>query len=125
MFGIKRRFKERKLFDTEYVPREKRKFLVIVFIFLWVTIFFWLIKTFVFSLEIIEGKSMYPSFIEGNFYIVNKYIYNFKDPERGSVVAIKNIWVVDQDQLIKRIIGIPGDIMEIRGGNVYINGNLF
>lgn len=121
MFGLKRRFKRRKLFDKEYVSKERRKTRLIIFLFVWGVIFTWLAENFVVSLEVIKGESMYPTLEEGDYHLVNKFTYYFRKPERGDLVVIKNIWL-KEDQLIKRIIGIPGDVIEIKGGGVYING---
>ena len=66
---------------------------------------------------------MYPTFQRGDFYFVNKLIYNFGKPERGDVIIIKDIWS-DEYPLIKRIIGGSGDTMAIKEGEVYLKGEL-
>lgn len=96
---------------------------MIIFIFLWGIIFTWMIKTFVISMVVIQGSSMYPTFQRGGFHIANKFMYYFVEPRRGDVVIIKNIWL-KEDELIKRIIGMPGDIVEIKDGGVYLDGEL-
>lgn len=92
-----------------------------IFILIWGIIFAWLAQNFVISLEIVKGDSMYPTLKEGEFYLVNKFIYFFEEPERGDLVVIKNIWQ-KKDQLVKRVIGVQGDDIEIRGGMVYLDG---
>jgi len=115
------RFGRRKIFDKEFAPQERRKSRMFIFLFVWGVIFAWLAQNFVISLEVVKGDSMYPTLKGGEFYLVNKFVYFSERPERGDLVVIKNIWQ-KKDQLIKRVIGIPGDVIEIRRGKVYLNG---
>ncbi len=69
----------------------------------------------------IENHSMEPSFYEGQFVLVNKLAFRLGQPERGDVVVFHNPSNTNEDY-IKRIIGLPGDQVEIRNQTVYING---
>jgi signal peptidase I len=66
-------------------------------------------------------SSMLPNFHEGQLVVVNKAAYWFGDPKRGDVVIIKAP-NGDKNNWIKRIIGLPGDKVEILQGVTYING---
>lgn len=73
----------------------------------------------------IDGPSMQPSFYEGQFLVVSRVTYLIGQPERGDVVvfnAPNND--VEDPPLIKRLIGMPGDSIELRDTQVYINGAL-
>jgi signal peptidase I len=66
---------------------------------------------------------MEPNFFEGQFILVNKLAYKLGTPERGDVIVFHNPLNPDEDY-IKRVIGLPGDTLEIRDQIVYINGEL-
>lgn len=69
----------------------------------------------------IEQVSMLPNLHEGEYVIVDKVSYAFRQPERGEIVVLKNP-NPGQPDLIKRIIGLPGETIEVRGGQVHVNG---
>jgi len=68
---------------------------------------------------VIDGPSMNPNFHSGQRLIINKVIYKFHEPERGDVVVLHSP-NRQQGNLIKRIIGLPGEYVEITDGVVYI-----
>ena len=69
----------------------------------------------------IEQVSMLPNLHEGEYVIVDKVSYAFREPQRGEIVVLKNP-VPGQPDLIKRIIGLPGESIAVHNGGVYING---
>jgi signal peptidase I len=71
----------------------------------------------------IEGYSMEPNFHDGQFLIVNKLIYMLRPPERGDVIVFIPPNNTTRD-FIKRVIGLPGDRVEIANGKVYVNGEM-
>lgn len=66
------------------------------------------------------SPSMEPSLEVGEWLIINKLAYKFHDPQRGDVIVFPSP-DYPQDDYIKRIIGLPGESVEIKGGVVYIH----
>jgi signal peptidase I len=91
---------------------------IIITVILAVVIFFAL--QFAFGNFVVIGASMQPSFSEGERVVVNKLAYKLGEPEMGDVIVFLPPDGMDED-LIKRIIGLPGDIVEVRNGVVYVN----
>jgi signal peptidase I len=69
----------------------------------------------------IEGYSMEPNFHDGQFLFVNKIVYMLRLPERGDVIVFVPPSNSTRD-FIKRVIGVPGDRVEIVNGRVFVNG---
>jgi signal peptidase I len=65
--------------------------------------------------------SMQPTLHEGNLLVVNKLAYKLGEPKRGDIIVFHYQGTVTEDY-IKRVIGLPGDTVDIRGGIVRVNG---
>lgn len=78
------------------------------------------IRTFIVELYLVDGPSMQPTLQDGNRLVVSKFIYNIREPERGEVIVFQFPKDPSRD-FVKRVIGIPGDKVEIKKGVVYIN----
>jgi signal peptidase I len=71
----------------------------------------------------VSGNSMLPTYKDGNYILTDKISYHFNQPKRGEVIVLKNPKNEEQD-FIKRIIGLPGDSVRVSGGKVYVNDQL-
>lgn len=81
-----------------------------------------IIKTFIFSTTFVMGSSMYPTLLNGDKLFSVRVPLYFREPERGDIVVFKAPDDPEKDY-IKRVIGIPGDIIEIFDGKVFLNGS--
>lgn len=73
---------------------------------------------FVASPHEVIGISMEDNFINGEYLLADKITYHLNTPQRGDVIIFKHS---DTTDYIKRVIGLPGDTVELRDGSVYIN----
>lgn len=79
------------------------------------------IITFVMQSFLVEGSSMYPTLSDRDRLFVNKFIYRFREPQRGEIVVFR--YPADPSRnFIKRVIGIAGDRVAVSDGVVYVNG---
>ena len=72
---------------------------------------------------LVEGPSMSPSLADSEFLLVNKLSYLTDDPQRGDVIVFRSPRSPDED-LVKRVVGLPNETVEIRNGQVLVNGHL-
>ena len=69
----------------------------------------------------VEGFSMEPNFHDGQFLLVSKIEYMFHAPQRGDIVVFRYPLQPTRD-FIKRIIGVPGDQVDIKNSQIFVNG---
>lgn len=101
-----------------------------------------IIRTFVVQAFKIPSGSMEDTLLIGDHLLVNKFIYglqvpfsdesvlSLRDPERGDIIVFefpedKNKSYFQRRDFIKRVIGLPGDKIEVRSKNVYVNGERY
>jgi len=77
------------------------------------------IRTFLFQPFIVKGSSMEPNYRSGDYLIIDELSYRLRDPQRGEVIVFE--YPLDPtSKYIKRIIGLPGETIEIRDGKIFI-----
>ncbi len=80
------------------------------------------IRYFIFQPFIVKGESMVPNLQSGDYLIVDQISYRIGSPQRGDVIVLK--YPLDASQrYIKRIIGLPGETVEIKNGEIIISEN--
>ena len=85
-----------------------------------------IVKTFLIQAFYIPSLSMYSTLDKGDRVLVNKLSYHAHDVHRGDIVVFKrpkNVPDTGIKDLIKRVIGLPGDTIEAKDGAVYIDGH--
>lgn len=70
---------------------------------------------------VVDGASMQPNFWGGQFLIVSRVHYLLQEPQRGDIIVFEYPQNPQEDY-IKRVIGVPGDTVEIRDTQVFVNG---
>lgn len=83
----------------------------------------WLLIKYVGQRTVVDGTSMVPTLSDNDNLIVDKISYRFRDPERFDIVVFPPFEYDSNTFYIKRIIGMPGETVQIdEQGNIYING---
>jgi len=105
--------------SKEKLKREVKEWLHAIIVALVLTL---ILRAFVIQAFKIPSESMYPTLKKGDKLFVNKFIYRFREPQRWEIIVFKYPEEPKKD-FIKRLIGLPGEEVEIRDGKIYINGD--
>ena len=81
---------------------------------------YYVVSHFLFQSVRVVGRSMTPTLNDSQQYLLNRWIYYVRAPQRTDVVVIRD--PADNGFSVKRIIGVSGDSIYLKGGSVYING---
>lgn len=69
----------------------------------------------------VRMSSMFPTLTDGDYILVNRMAYLFDGPQRGDIVVFEPPYT-GKDDYIKRVIGLPGERVEFKAGEIWING---
>ncbi len=86
---------------------------------------FLVIRPFVVEAFYIPSESMVHTLEVGDRVLTNKFIYRFTEPDRGDILVFKSVEGGDlknREDLIKRVVGVPGDTIEVQKGKLFVNG---
>ncbi len=79
-----------------------------------------LVRSFIITPAIVDGKSMYPTLNDNNIVILNKLDYKINGLKRFDIIVVD----YNGEKLIKRVIGLPGEHIEYKNNMLFINGYL-
>ena len=82
---------------------------------------FFVLRTFLFRTASVTGNSMAHSINHGDMLIVNRLSYHFRVPRAGEIVAFP-YQGNPSEVYVKRIIGVPGDVIDLQDGQFFVNG---
>ncbi len=77
------------------------------------------IRYFIFQPFVVSGSSMSPHFSDRDYLLIDEISFRFKQPERGEVIVFRSP-LQPSTRYIKRIIGLPGETVEIIDGRIYL-----
>lgn len=72
----------------------------------------------------VKGASMEPNFHDHEYLIIDQISFRFSEPQRGEVIVFRSPYNW-HDYFIKRVIGLPGERIEVKDGEVYLHNNEF
>ena len=105
--------------DTQTVAREENFFIEIIKFALLAAVIVIPFRVYIAEPYIVQGASMSPTFETGHYLIIDKFTHKLNGPERGSVIVFK--YPNDPSRFfVKRVIGLPGETVEIENRNVYV-----
>lgn len=92
-----------------------------IFLIVITVVIAFVISYFVFAFMVFEGTTMNPTIASGDALIINKTSYNFSEPKRYDIIAFR-FKEGNKKLIVSRIIGLPGETVQIIDGAVFING---
>ncbi|WP_010650058.1 signal peptidase I [Oceanobacillus massiliensis] len=91
----------------------------LIFLVLFAVVLAVILRSTIFASYIVDGESMEPTLYDGNLLMVNKVVYDLKDVDRFDVIVFH---ANEEEDYVKRVIGLPGDEIEYKNDRLYVNG---
>ena len=111
------RFKARR---SRFPAILEKQALVFAALILMSTFSYYLINRYALSTVIVQGRSMAPTLEDGDHFLLNRLSYLCREPKRGDLVVLRDPG--HGDLAVKRIVGLPGEQIEVKQGLVFVNG---
>lgn len=110
----------RGFFHPKYVRQERRQAYVLACVFFWSLLAYLFMQQFVLGMVEVVGESMVPNLVHGERHVVHRWLLHLQAPSRHDMVVLHD--PSDGGEVIKRIVGLPGEKVEFREGQVMIDG---
>ena len=110
---------KRALTHRQNNEEKKGDFKVLILILAAIAVAF-LVSTFLVRMIDVVGRSMDPTLKDGEWVLIDRVSYQFTKPKRGDIVVFENKEITNS-LIVKRIIAVPGDAVELQNGCLFIN----
>ena len=111
--------------ETRLENQKLRGILTWIFEIAVALVFAALVGIFMFQSVTIQESAMEPTLSVGDCFFVNRVVYKFSSPKRGDLIVFKTSGSDDAALHISRVIGLPGETIQISDGKVLINGEVY
>ena len=111
--------------ETRLEDQKLRGILTWIFEIAVALVFAVLVGIFMFQSVTIQESAMEPTLSVGDRFFVNRVVYKFSSPKRGDLIVFKTSGSDDAALHISRVIGLPGETIQISDGKVLINGEVY
>ena len=111
--------------ESDEVPKKKKVSNAVIELLLYAAIIVMcvcVVPKYVLQRTIVDGTSMMNTLKDGDNLLVEKVTYRFSEPKRFDVIVFYPHGRESNDYYIKRVIGLPGETIQIKGNTIYING---
>ena len=81
---------------------------------------YFIVSHFIVTTVVVQGRSMAPTLAHGDRYLLHRWQLMFRSPVRGDLVVVRD--ATRHDFVVKRIVGLPGERLQLKDGSVWING---
>lgn len=104
-------------FEKEWGPWALFMMLVVA-----VDLVFGFVRPFVLEPMNVPSASMAPTLEPGDRVLTNKLVYDFADPDRGDLVVFESVDERKDEEIVKRVVGLPGEEISVQEGVLLVNG---